>query len=97
MGRGRKNTNSSGSGSGGRNGSRPATRWGSDENLMRVSEGERNGKEENIRMEELSERKEMGLKTREIDLEAPEPPQKAHLQDIIVNTTWEVVVEGDKR
>jgi hypothetical protein len=85
-----------GAGGGGRN-SRPTTRWGSDENLMRISEGEGDGKAVLISMEVLKgDRKSVVASTDGLELDAPEVPERARLQEIRVASTWEVRVESDK-
>lgn len=77
-----------------RNASRPITRWGSDENLMRISEGEGERKIELIGMNNLKLDKETPIIfVSKEGSDVPERPEIARLQDIRV--TREVRVETD--
>jgi hypothetical protein len=84
-------------GGGGRRPSRPATRWGSDENLMRNSEGE-GGLETKAELISLKTLRIDGKTVVEsvIESDPPRLPQKAQLQEIRVYETWEVSVSSHK-
>lgn len=91
-----KGTIGSGGGNRRRAGSSPPpTKWGSNENLMQVSEEYGEGKGVLISMEVLkSDKKSVSSAGRTSSEAAPEVPPKAKLQEIRIASTWEVSVEN---